>query len=809
MLSCLLFTQLARAQSNTPPAESPPESTPPNSAPGGDASEQTKPPANAVDRDKVESPTTEPETKSAEASAPNAESAIDPSASVESSAGVQPSGVIDSPAEASAAPPRETLARPSQDVTIVGTRTAQTAGSAHLINRRQLERFRYTDPQQVLQQAPGVYVRQEDGIGLRPNIAMRGVDADRSKKLVLMEDGVLFGPAPYSAPAAYYFPLITRMAGVRVIKGPSGVAFGPQTVGGAIDFLTRAIPEQPAGAITISAGQYGFGQLHAHAGATVGKLGFLVEGVRLWNTGFKHLPSGADTGSTRDDWMVKVSYTLESDRYRNEFLIKLAYAEEASNETYLGLTDRDFRADPYRRYPASALDRMENHRTGALATHRFEYPAAHLKLTTSLYRHEYARTWRKLNRLEGGLIRDMLLKPDDPRVQDSIAVLRGESDSLAASETLYVGPNQRTFVSQGAQTLLNVDLAQGNFSERVELGVRLHDDRIHRHHSESGYAMRNGELYPVSAPTLVNTVNTERSTAVALHALAALQYRRLIFTPGLRTELIRMSSEDHRNEGRVTGLVRALVPGAGVYAGLNDDLGLLGGVYRGFSPPPPNGINQNKVEYSVNYEAGARYSRGARRLELIGYFNDYSNLTSVCTFSSGCDDANLDRQTDAGRARTYGFEAFATEELRLSGDWQIPATVAYTWTRGEYLNDFTSEDPTYGQVRKHDEMPYRPRHQLKASVAAEKREVGFISAAATYVSAMRELPGRAPLSQSLVTDEQFLVDVSGGVQLWGPFSMFLNVRNLFDSTFLVSRRPFGARPNPPRWIEIGLRAEAR
>src|SRR6187399_302869 len=132
------------------------------------------------------------------------------------------------------------------EITIVGTRVARTPGSAQVIKQGQLERFEYDDPHAVLTQVPGVYVRQEDGVGLRPNIGIRGGNPDRSKKLTLMEDGVLFGPAPYSAPAAYYFPLITRMVGVKVIKGPSAIAFGPQTVGGAIDFITRSIPVAPS-----------------------------------------------------------------------------------------------------------------------------------------------------------------------------------------------------------------------------------------------------------------------------------------------------------------------------------------------------------------------------------------------------------------------------------------------------------------------------------------------------------------------------------------------------------------------------------
>ena len=47
---------------------------------------------------------------------------------------------------------------------------------------------------------------------------------------------------PDAEAGAENFPLITRMDMVRVIKGPGAVSFGPQTVGGAIDLVTRPIP---------------------------------------------------------------------------------------------------------------------------------------------------------------------------------------------------------------------------------------------------------------------------------------------------------------------------------------------------------------------------------------------------------------------------------------------------------------------------------------------------------------------------------------------------------------------------------------
>ena len=205
---------------------------------------------------------------------------------------------------------------PAIDVTVVGTAWRTPALGAR-ISRRQLERFEYDDPTAVLRPRRTVR-RTEDGMGLRPNIGLRGVDPDRSKKVTLLEDGVLLGPAPYSAPAAYFFPLITRMTKVSVIKGPAAISYGPQTVAGAIDLQTREIPLETSAAADVAVGQYGYGKANVWAGTSTDQFGFLVEGVRLQNNGFKELPNDADTGVVRNEWMVKSSYIVDPTRCENE-----------------------------------------------------------------------------------------------------------------------------------------------------------------------------------------------------------------------------------------------------------------------------------------------------------------------------------------------------------------------------------------------------------------------------------------------------------------------------------------------------------
>lgn len=701
---------------------------------------------------------------------------------------------------------------PIIQVTVVGTSIARSAGSAHIMRPDQLDRFEFDDPHAALLQVPGVYVRQEDGFGLRPNVSLRGANSDRSKKVTLMEDGVLFGPAPYSAPAAYYYPLLTRMRQLRVIKGPSSVAYGPQTIGGAIDLVTRRIPSLTKASIDMAVGQFGYRKAHAHFGASDEQTGFLIEGVHLGSDGFKELPSGADTGFVRNEWMAKGRYVLNpSAKVTHEFQVKLGYYDEVSNETYLGLTDADFDSNPDRRYPASARDQMRGSRTQLVLSHVAEAPALHLTLTTTAYRHDYDRVWRKLNSIRGSGLAAVLAEPTLPENARYYEVLSGATNTSDATDTLLIGPNDRSFISEGIQTVLDWAVQTGPVGQRVEAGLRLHYDTVRRRHSQSGYQMRNGHLVlEQGVATATTTSNRDSAIAFAAHVLDAITIGSLTLTPGVRLEVIHSSAEDFlTGESNSADTVVGL-PGIGAFYGLTRDLGVLAGVYRGFSPPVLSAeesaaSDDPQPEYSINYEAGARYTRRRSRLEVIGFFNDYSNLTNICTFSNGCIGANLDRQFDGGAVHIYGLEAYGEHTLRL-GPVKVPVTAAYTFTRTAFQTSFSSTDTYFGDVEKDDELPYVPRHQFNATVAAEHR-LGRLTASATYTSRSREAAGSGSLDNVLTTGALFTVDFGAALTAIWDFELYINLRNAFDQRVIVSRRPFGARPNAPRMVHVGLKGE--
>lgn len=687
------------------------------------------------------------------------------------------------------------------------------AGSVTVIDKENLERMERDDIHRVLEAAPGVYVRGEDGYGLRPNIGIRGASSERSAKVTLMEDGVLLGPAPYSAPAAYYFPLVTRMTAVEVFKGPASIRFGPQTVGGALNMTTRPIPEAPNGGLDLSVGQYRAGKVHGYWGQHSGPLGVLLEGVHLQSDGFKQLDGDGSTGFKKNEAMLKLRYRspIEAHLY-HQLDLKLGYADEHSNETYLGISRADFADNALRRYRASQLDEMNWWRSQVQLSYLMAI-GDELAIRATAYRHDFHRVWDRLNRFQGGpALGDILANPDRGVNAVFHQVLAGAQDSMAADETLLVIANDRRFVSQGLQIAMQWDGQTGPATHDLELGARVHFDSIERDHRESGYLMQGGVLVPdgqVRDPIMRNEVET---LAVALHVRDEFGFGQLHITPGVRVELIGAAMEDRRTGLESTRSDTVVMPGVAVHYQLLPSLAVLGGVHKGFSPvvlqapagPDDDSTDQLEPEDSTNYELGARFRNALAAADLIGFFNDYDNLVAVCTFSSGCGAATLDQQFNAGRVFIYGFEAVSGVEVPVGGGLTVGADVSYTLTRTSFRTNFSSGFPIYGDVNKGDELPYVPIHTLTGTLRAESSDWA-LSAVARYASAMRAESGQGDFRGQEGGEELLIFDLGASYSPGDRDRLYLTVENLLDTRYIASVRPFGPRPGKPLQISVGYK----
>ncbi|MEM7435457.1 MAG: TonB-dependent receptor plug domain-containing protein [Myxococcota bacterium] len=705
-------------------------------------------------------------------------------------------------------------------------------GSVQALDQEQLEKLQYDDPNAVLLQVPGVYIRQEDGFGLRPNIGLRGTDPNRSAKVTLMEDNVLFGPAPYSAPAAYYFPMMARITGVEVFKGPAAILYGPQTVAGAINYESRPVPEDPLGQIDLSYGRFQTIRGHLHYGRQNAWGGFVAEGVHLGTQGFKDLESdfGRDnTGFQRSELSFKafVNNKLDSHAF-NRLTVKFVGSRENSNETYIGLSDADFRDDPYQRYAGSQLDNMYWWRTAISLRHNLAV-GDHILLETTAYRHDFERTWERANRFGddptadgGGFVpfQSVLSQPD--AFDDLFAVLTGAQNSVSfvdpsdQSQNIRVISNRRRFVVMGLQTRLRADFDTGQVHHEIESGLRFHYDSVDRFQPEQSYSMQNTQLVWdgvtfAEDPDLLITDNKGEAQALAGYLVWGIEVADLVMKPGVRVEYIRTFFEDELNApdaGRVEDPSQLVVlPGIGIQYTIFEGFAALAGVHRGFSAVAPGNAATADPELSINYEAGFRYTSkdGLAFGEAIGFFNDYSNIVSLCTGSSGCDTGQVGQQFNGGRAFIGGVELLGGYNVPLPKELNMPVRVSYTYTNAQYRTTFVSDDPVIGSVNKGDPINFVPPHLLNAQLGMERSFWGAYLIG-TYVSPFPEGVVRDPDGQPFDlpdTDGYFVLDMVGRVR-FEPVEAYLRLQNVTNTRAIVSRRPFGARPNAPFSFQIGV-----
>ena len=687
-------------------------------------------------------------------------------------------------------------------------------GSAYYISPEEIRRLGYTDINRMLKAVPGVNMYEEDGFGLRPNISLRGTKAERSERISIMEDGVLAAPAPYSAPAAYYFPNVARMEAIEVLKGSSQVQYGPFTTGGAINLVSTPIPNSFSGKANISYGSENTFKSHTSVGSSWKHFGYMVEYLRYQSDGFKKYEDHAAKGFKRNDIIAKIRVKTDHVKGVNHALeLKFGYADENSDETYVGLSADDFKKTPFLRYAGSQMDKLKTDHRQWVATYLLTF-SNKLKITTNAYYNYFHRNWYKLNDVRAGItskekrsIADVLVDPEtNIRYFD---ILTGKTDR--EEEALLVRANNRTYRSRGIQTRAEYRFNLNEFFFDLEFGLRYHADEEDRFQWDDSYSMKNKKM--VLFMEGIHGTNANRVTsanALAGYLLAKLRYDAWTVTAGLRYEDVDLLKKDYTKEdlarsGKVRietpNHARVLIPGVGLHYQLMPAASVFFGIHKGFAPPSAE--LYQKPESSVNMELGTRVAIGNFRAELIGFYNNYSNMLGSDLAASG--GAGTLEQFNVGEARVKGAEFLVQyQPLPKNCNVRLPLQVSYTYTDTEIRNSFESH--SWGNVVRGDEIPYIFKHALNMQLGIECKWF-YANIGARYNSDMRTSPGQGTIAEREKVPANLIFDASLNVFVNKYLTVRLNAINLTNRVYLTSRHPAGLRAGHPFGIYAGANVQ--
>jgi Fe(3+) dicitrate transport protein len=229
---------------------------------------------------------------------------------------------------------------------------------------------------------------------------------------------------------------------------------------------------------------------------------------------------------------------------------------------------------------------------------------------------------------------------------------------------------------------------------------------------------------------------------------------------------------------------------------LGDATEVVGGVNKGFATPCASpGVDP---EESINYELGLRRHGEHWRLEALGFYVDYENLVGVCTISSGsgCDPGDA---FNGEGVHIPGLEL--TAELILDGPagWNFPLRLTGTWMDAEFQSNFDSE--FFGNVSAGDPVPYVPEQQWWVSLGAQSDPFSIVLNASYADSVCTQ----ASCDDLQRTGSLTVLDLSAHYRLSANWQVYGLVENLAGETGLVARQPYGARPNRPRSLLVGVR----
>lgn len=632
-------------------------------------------------------------------------------------------------------------------------------GTVDVINQRQLEILQPLSLQDALKTVPGINIRgDEGGLGSIPNIGIRGLNPSRSQKVLLLEDGAPIHPSLFISNASYYSPPVDRMSGIEVLKGASGLQYGPSNIGGVVNYLTKT-PEQGF-KLSGKAGNYGYQLAQIEAGGK-SELNGAVAGINI----IKSESNGyQDNGYKMYDILFKGGVSINQDQWLS---LKYTHYDNNINTSYVGLRPNQY-SNQLKSNPAPH-DYFVTQRNAVDINHSWEMGPA-TKLNTLLY-------WSKLGRdywRQGIVTRNT-----------EMTVF----NSCDGSAGCMFGRN-REFQMLGVDSRLSHEYDAMGIKNALEFGVRLHTE------SQSNQMVASNS-YAKSGSVIGHEEN--KANSIALYT----QNRFLItkdfaLIPGVRLESYKQTRNNVITEKSGGAKNVETVPQIGATWQVIPKLQLYSSVYKGFAPAQlATAINEKGIdqqldpERSTNIEFGLRGSNSGLTYDAAIFSMNFSNQIVNQSLAAGITKANGGKSLHQGMELALGYI--------VGAGWSVSGNVTYI-----PVAKFIGNSSMGGDGKR---IPYTP--DLTSNLGVNYQKNGFNS-----LVSLNYLSSQFPDSANTVTPNSIgtlgeipsiaVVNWSANYSFNKSLKVFGALNNVFNKRYISTRSPDGIFVGAPLNFQAGM-----
>ena len=640
-------------------------------------------------------------------------------------------------------------------------------GAGQILGKKELEDAHVFTVNEALRKVPGVNARDEEGFGLRPNIAMRGLNPTRSTKITLLEDGLALAYAPYGDNASYYHPMVDRYERIEVLKGASSLMFGPQTIGGVINYITPA-PRQAFG---------------GYVQGVLGNRDFNNEKITLggggFNLDFGHKQGSGSRDNTShklDDLNIKYSTQISNQQI---ITVRGNLYTEYSQQTYSGLTQAEF--DNFgSSYNPFKNDYFEAKRTGLSLSHDF-FIDDHTNLITSVYYSKFERDWWR----QASTTTD---------TQCGFVTSRANGVAISPDTCNSIQGRLRNYETWGIEPRITVTHSLGEF----QAGARIHFEEQNR-------KQINGTSPTARSGTLAEN-NLRNTSAYSGFIANRFEIEKFSITPIARYESIKAQRINELTGVSGETSVYAFTPGIGATWNPNKNMTIFTSLHKGFAPPRVEDLvgstgtaTDVEKENSKNFELGLRSQPMTGVSVQAAYFrNAYDNLIAVGSIAGGS------IPLSQGKALFEGLELAANIDFANG----IFSRLALTWLPTAEQTEAFSNVSTGAVVGSQGKrQAYSPENTLTAAVGygfdAFKFEIE-----AQYIGSQF-----SDFANTVSPDTTGQLGEIAAYTVWNAsinyrydkaLSGFITGKNLMDKTYIVDRTR-GILVGMPLLIQVGMK----